>query len=76
MQKANLPAYTEQIYKDYSLYVLQNRAVPHILDGLKTSQRKALACAIKYARSQIKVSALSGYVIATPDERSYRTEVD
>ena len=65
MQKANLPAYTEQIYKDYSLYVLQNRAVPHILDGLKTSQRKALACAIKYARSQIKVSALSGYVIAT-----------
>jgi DNA topoisomerase-2 len=39
------------------------RSLPHIIDGLKPSQRKILYCALKRnLRSEIKVAQLAGYV--------------
>lgn len=39
------------------------RSIPHVMDGLKPSQRKILyACFLKNLRSQIKVAQLSGFV--------------
>ena len=39
------------------------RSLPHVMDGLKPSQRKILYCCLKRAlRSEIKVAQLAGYV--------------
>jgi len=39
------------------------RSLPHVMDGLKPSQRKILFCCLKRAlRSEIKVAQLAGYV--------------
>lgn len=51
-------------YRDYSLYVLQNRAIPSVVDGLKPSQRKALYTALRYARNNVKTVSLIGRTIA------------
>lgn len=51
-------------YKDYSKYVLYSRAIPHLIDGLKPSQRKILYTAIKNAKIRIKTASLSGATIA------------
>ncbi|MGH8399165.1 MAG: hypothetical protein ACRETA_13115 [Gammaproteobacteria bacterium] len=34
-----LKAFTEKAYLDYSMYVILDRALPHIGDGLKPVQR-------------------------------------
>ena len=34
-----LHAYTERAYLDYSMYVINDRALPHVADGLKPVQR-------------------------------------
>ncbi len=52
-------------YKDYSKYVLYSRAIPHMIDGLKPSQRKILYTALKTANtSRIKTASLSGNTIS------------
>jgi len=51
-------------YKDYSKYVLYSRAIPHLIDGMKPSQRKILYTAIKTAKNKIKTASLSGNTIA------------
>lgn len=52
-------------YKEYALYVVEDRAIPAFADGLKPSQRKALAAGMRYAKDRpLKVSALGGYCIA------------
>ena len=43
-----LQTYTEKAYLDYSMYVINDRALPHIGDGLKPVQRR-----IVYAMSQL-----------------------
>ncbi|MGH8399168.1 MAG: DNA gyrase subunit A, partial [Gammaproteobacteria bacterium] len=35
-----LKAFTEKAYLDYSMYVILDRALPHIGDGLKPVQRR------------------------------------
>ena len=40
--------YTEQAYLNYSMYVIKDRALPHIGDGLKPVQRR-----IVYAMSEL-----------------------
>jgi DNA topoisomerase-2 len=51
-------------YKLFSLYILAHRAIPNLLDGLKTSQRKALWVSKSRARNFVKTEALAGYVYA------------
>lgn len=49
-----LEEYTEKAYLDYSMYVILDRALPHIGDGLKPVQRR-----IVYAMSELGLSAAS-----------------
>ena len=41
-ESRSLRQYAEQAYLDYSMYVILDRALPHIGDGLKPVQRKTL----------------------------------
>ena len=49
-----LGEYTEKAYLDYSMYVILDRALPHVGDGLKPVQRR-----IVYAMSELGLSAAS-----------------
>ena len=48
LESRSLSSYTEQAYLDYSMYVILDRALPHIGDGLKPIQRR-----IVYAMSEL-----------------------
>tara|TARA_R110000868_G_scaffold158036_4_gene385887 strand:+ start:52499 stop:54742 length:2244 start_codon:yes stop_codon:yes gene_type:complete len=48
VEKQSLNAFTEQAYLNYSMYVILDRALPHIGDGLKPVQRR-----IVYAMSEL-----------------------
>lgn len=54
VEELALSAYTEKAYLDYSMYVILDRALPHIGDGLKPVQRR-----IVYAMSELGLSAVS-----------------
>ncbi len=49
-----LKDFTEKAYLDYSMYVILDRALPHIADGLKPVQRRII-----YAMSELGLSASS-----------------
>jgi len=51
-----LKAFTEKAYLDYSMYVILDRALPHIGDGLKPVQRR-----IVYAMSELGLAAAAKY---------------
>ena len=51
-----LKEFTEKAYLDYSMYVILDRALPHIADGLKPVQRR-----IVYAMSELGLSAQAKY---------------
>ena len=40
MESMDLERYTEKAYLDYSMYVINDRALPHLADGLKPVQRR------------------------------------
>ena len=40
--RKEISSYTEQAYLDYSMYVLLDRALPHLFDGLKPVQRRII----------------------------------
>jgi topoisomerase-4 subunit A len=54
VEQQPLKEYTEQAYLDYSMYVILDRALPQIGDGLKPVQRR-----IVYAMSELGLSATS-----------------
>ncbi len=54
VEELPLSSYTEKAYLDYSMYVILDRALPHIGDGLKPVQRR-----IVYAMSELGLSAVS-----------------
>ncbi len=54
IEKLPLKTFTEKAYLDYSMYVILDRALPHIGDGLKPVQRR-----IVYAMSELGLSAVS-----------------
>ena len=54
VEKQPLHAFTEKAYLDYSMYVILDRALPHIGDGLKPVQRRII-----YAMSELGLSASS-----------------
>jgi topoisomerase-4 subunit A len=49
-----MSAFTEEAYLNYSMYVIMDRALPHIGDGLKPVQRRII-----YAMSELGLSATS-----------------
>lgn len=51
-----LREFAEKAYLDYSMYVILDRALPHIADGLKPVQRR-----IVYAMSEAGLTALAKY---------------
>ena len=54
VEQLSLREYTEKAYLDYSMYVILDRALPQIGDGLKPVQRR-----IVYAMSELGLSASS-----------------
>lgn len=52
----SLQDYTEKAYLNYSMYVILDRALPHIGDGLKPVQRR-----IVYAMSELGLKATAKY---------------
>ncbi|MHB8473675.1 MAG: DNA topoisomerase IV subunit A [Gammaproteobacteria bacterium] len=54
VERLPLQTFTEKAYLDYSMYVILDRALPHLGDGLKPVQRR-----IVYAMSELGLSALS-----------------
>ncbi len=54
VEKQPLSVFTEKAYLDYSMYVILDRALPHIGDGLKPVQRRII-----YAMSELGLSASS-----------------
>ncbi|MER2295961.1 MAG: DNA topoisomerase IV subunit A [Pseudomonas sp.] len=52
VERRSLADYTEQAYLNYSMYVIMDRALPHIGDGLKPVQRR-----IVYAMSELGLDA-------------------
>ncbi len=55
-EKIPLKDFTEKAYLDYSMYVILDRALPHIGDGLKPVQRRII-----YAMSELGLNALAKY---------------
>src|SRR6187402_3260051 len=56
VERQPLRTFTEKAYLDYSMYVILDRALPHIGDGLKPVQRR-----IVYAMSELGLSATAKY---------------
>ncbi|MGE8406556.1 MAG: DNA topoisomerase IV subunit A [Pseudomonas sp.] len=52
VERRSLADFTEQAYLNYSMYVIMDRALPHIGDGLKPVQRR-----IVYAMSELGLDA-------------------
>jgi len=48
--------YAEKAYLDYSMYVILDRALPHIGDGLKPVQRRII-----YAMSELGLKSVSKF---------------
>jgi topoisomerase-4 subunit A len=65
VEKLPLRTFTEKAYLDYSMYVILDRALPHIGDGLKPVQRRII-----YAMSEL------GLLAATKHKKSARTVGD
>src|SRR5690554_6644274 len=64
-ERQSLKQYTESAYLNYSMYVILDRVLPHIGDGLKPVQRR-----IVYAMSELGLSA------AAKHKKSARTVGD
>lgn len=56
IEQSPLHVFTEKAYLDYSMYVILDRALPHIGDGLKPVQRR-----IVYAMSELGLKASAKY---------------
>jgi topoisomerase-4 subunit A len=51
-ERLPMEVYTERAYLDYSMYVINDRALPHIADGLKPVQRRII-----YAMSELGLNS-------------------
>lgn len=56
IERIPLHVFTEKAYLDYSMYVILDRALPHIGDGLKPVQRRII-----YAMSELGLKASAKY---------------
>lgn len=51
-ERQSLATFTEKAYLDYSMYVILDRALPHVADGLKPVQRRII-----YAMSELALKS-------------------
>src|SRR6202044_2011851 len=65
IERIPLTEFTEKAYLDYSMYVIMDRALPHIADGLKPVQRRII-----YAMSEL------GLKVPAKHKKSARTVGD
>lgn len=56
VEQQSVAHFTEKAYLDYAMYVILDRALPHIGDGLKPVQRRII-----YAMSELGLKATSKY---------------
>ncbi len=56
VERQSLAEFTEKAYLNYSMYVIMDRALPHIGDGLKPVQRRII-----YAMSELGLKATAKY---------------
>lgn len=56
IERQPLEVFTEQAYLDYSMYVILDRALPHVGDGLKPVQRRII-----FAMSELGLKAAAKY---------------
>jgi len=56
IEQLSMQQFTEESYLNYSMYVIMDRALPHIGDGLKPVQRRII-----YAMSELGLSASAKY---------------
>ncbi|MFY7697581.1 MAG: DNA topoisomerase IV subunit A [Legionella sp.] len=56
IERKPLTEFTEKAYLDYSMYVILDRALPHIADGFKPVQRRII-----YAMSELGLKASAKY---------------
>lgn len=56
IERLPLSEFTEKAYLDYSMFVILDRALPHLADGLKPVQRR-----IVYAMSELGLKSTSKY---------------
>ena len=57
IETQSLAEFTESAYLNYAMYVINDRALPHIGDGLKPVQRR-----ITYAMSELRLTADAKYM--------------
>ena len=56
IEQVSLKVYAEKAYLDYSMYVILDRALPHVGDGLKPVQRRII-----YAMSELGLKATAKF---------------
>lgn len=56
VEQKNIQNFVEESYLDYSMYVILDRALPHIADGLKPVQRR-----IMFAMSELHLNHVAKY---------------
>ncbi|MEH6582178.1 MAG: DNA topoisomerase IV subunit A [Halioglobus sp.] len=56
IEQVSMKEYTEKAYLDYSMYVILDRALPHVGDGLKPVQRR-----IVYAMSELGLKSTAKF---------------
>ncbi|MEI8617303.1 DNA gyrase subunit A [Pseudoalteromonas sp. B193] len=56
IEQQTMGHFTEDAYLNYSMYVIMDRALPHVGDGLKPVQRRII-----YAMSELGLSANAKY---------------
>ncbi len=64
IERQPLAEFTEKAYLNYSMYVILDRALPFIGDGLKPVQRR-----IVYAMSELSLHAAAKYKKSAQDRR-------
>jgi DNA gyrase/topoisomerase IV subunit A len=68
MRQRTISSFFDNEYLEYAKYVVSNRAIPHLIDGLKPSQRKIVHVANKIWKpgntKQMKLFQLAGRVAA------------
>ena len=66
MKEIAITKYLDTKYLEYAKDVVENRAIPSVIDGFKPVQRKAITAALQNAKSKYyKIFQLTGIVAST-----------